>query len=90
MSVSTKLIEGVFNPDDAAEIVVALIDSKLKFHMLKAFSTEERSGVACEHSKKRIADLTVAKQEVLKAIAIAKDKKQNLKIRSTLNIELDD
>jgi hypothetical protein len=90
MSVATKLIEGVFNPEDAAEIVIALIDNKLKFHMLKAFSTAERDGLACEHSKTRIAALNEAKQEILEAIAAAKNKNCKLKIASTLNIELDD
>jgi hypothetical protein len=61
-----KLIEGVFNAKDAREVLLTLIDKKIKFHELKSFSSEIKFGKADEESLQRVNDLTQTRQEIIK------------------------
>lgn len=88
MSESNKLIEGVFEPDEAAELLIALINNKLQFHTLKAFSSEERDGTVCEQSRRRIESLNKTKEHVLGLIAEASKRNRKVTIDSTLDIRI--
>lgn len=89
MNESNKLIEGVFEPEEAAEILITLINNKLQFHTLKAFSAEEREGKPDEHSKSRIEALNKTKEHVLRVLAEAANKKEKVRINSTIDISID-
>ena len=53
-----KLVDGVYNLQEVKEIVLTLLDDKIKFHQLKDFSDSERLGKTDDsHSKKRLKDL---------------------------------
>ena len=39
-----KLVDGVYNLQEVKEIVLTLLDDKIKFHQLKDFSDSERLG----------------------------------------------
>lgn len=64
-----KLIDGNnYSAEDAKEILLAVIDDKIKFHKNKIFSHEERFGKQHEHSEIRIKELQTSKEDVMKLI----------------------
>jgi hypothetical protein len=64
-----KLVDGVYNLQEVKEIVLTLLDDKIKFHQLKDFSDSERLGKTDDsHSKKRLKDLKNSKSNLIKII----------------------
>ena len=49
-----KLIAGVFTPSDAKEILISLIDEKIRFHNLKILSHQEKYDVDDSDHVKRL------------------------------------
>ncbi len=85
---SLKLIQGEFTPENAREILLTLIDSKVQFHQLKSFSSEIKFGFKDQHSLDRITDLKQMKIEILKIIELADFQQKNLSIESVINIAI--
>jgi extradiol dioxygenase family protein len=84
------LIDGVFEHNDAKEILFNVFTSKLQVHELKNFSTLERSGKTDETAVKRIPEL---KQNVLNMnewIEEAKKLNKKLVISSEISISFAD
>lgn len=81
-----KFIEGKFSPEEAKEILVDLLNHKIRFHSLKNFSFEERFGKPVEGSQKRIEDLKASREKIILVIQQAKDNNTNLRIESSINI----
>ncbi|GAB4033385.1 hypothetical protein [Spirosoma gilvum] len=63
--IDLKLIEGVFTPEDAREILCGLLTYKINFHDLKNFSHMERKGKEHTDSLKRLEVLKADKARVL-------------------------
>ena len=61
---SIKLIEGTFEPHDAAKVLFPLVNSKINYHNLELFSAEIRSGGTIEKSKNRILYLKKSVEEL--------------------------
>lgn len=83
-----KFIEGDFAAEEAKTLLMALISSKINFHNLSSFSDYIRFDSSIEKSKKRIAELTATREEILKLLAEAEKNGMKLKIKSTISIEL--
>jgi len=83
-----NLIQGDFSPTEAQEILSHLIDKKINFHELRQFSQDIRFGIKDEASKKRIAQLKDAKEQLSKIIEEAHAGGRSLKIKSSIEIEL--
>lgn len=81
-----KLIEGVFTPAEAKEILLNLLNHKLNFHNMKNFSVAERFGTPHAASVKRIEELKKAKEEVLSIVMEAEKNENNLTIESGIHI----
>lgn len=80
------LIDGEFLLEDGKEILNNIFSSKINFHQMKNFSSQERFGIDDAMAKKRIPQL---KEEVLKIEKIlleAKSKNKKLIISSTIDI----
>lgn len=85
-----KLIDGNFNYDEAKEILSNMISSKINFHNIKNWSSQERYGKDDEVSQKRIPEL---KKEIEKLNAILSEAKSHNKkfvVSSEINIILVD
>jgi hypothetical protein len=52
-----RLVDGVFSPEDAKEVAVTLLKSKIQFHVFKNMHTEETTGKEDPFSKQRIREL---------------------------------
>lgn len=62
------LVQSSFNYDEAKEVLLGLIDSKIRFHENRNFSLEERTGKPDQHSEKRIAALKEERKKVLELL----------------------
>lgn len=81
-------IDGIFDPGEAAEVLLNLLKSKINFHKIKNWSSQERFGKDDETAQKRIPELQkeVEKLQVVLGQAQAQNKK--LAVRSEINITL--
>ncbi len=85
---SIKLIEGTFEPHDAAKVLFPLINSKINYHNLELFSAEIRSGGTIENSKKRIEYLKNTVQELNDFIKNAAKENYVFEINCDINIKI--
>ena len=81
-----KLIEGVFSVSDAKEILLTLIEEKIKFHELKSFSDEVKLGKKSEDSLIKVADLRATKTKIIAFLSQDKNR-PNVSINSSIEIE---
>lgn len=82
-----KLIAGVFTPTDAKEILISLIDDKIRFHNLKILSHQEKYGVDDSGHVKRLNQLIKTKSQIQKLIETFEKKNKSLTINSTILID---
>lgn len=85
-----QLVKGVFNADDAREVLLHLLQQKMKFHCTRQFELDERFGIVDEYSKKRVQELKMSKKEVLELVQQAAIIGKNLHIRCDIQIEMVD
>lgn len=83
---SLKLIDGKFNAEEAKEILMNLISSKIHFHAMKDFSTQERTGESVPASMERIKELQKTKEQIISIINKARKENIILEIHSSVNI----
>jgi hypothetical protein len=83
-----KLISGEFNTEEAREVLLNLIDSKIKFHTLKNFSAEERFGRKDPSSTKRLAELKELRAEIVRLLENNEGGDFNYRISSSLSIKM--
>lgn len=62
----TRLIDGVFSPEQARNITLRLLTDKINYHSIEKVSNEERFGKDHHNSEKRIKELTEEKVELIK------------------------
>ena len=86
--VTHDLIRGEFKADDAADIVSHMLSTKINFHERRNFSSYIRFGVDNEASSARIKELKQAMTDIKGIIAYAKANNLDLKISSTITVEL--
>lgn len=79
-----QLIKGLFTNEEAKEILFNLVNTKINFHNLKNFSSDERSGKSDEVGFKRVIELTEAKEIISQIINYTT--KENLKIKIDTDI----
>lgn len=76
------LIKGVFEADEAKEILLYLIDGKIQFHKNCIFSDRVRLGTENTDSVNRIKELESTRTQILDLISNSK-----LSIHPQINIE---
>lgn len=83
-----KFIEGDFSVEEAKMLLMSLINSKVNFHNLNSFSDYARFNKDIEKTNKRISELNVTQDEILKMMEEADVKGMKINIKSTISIEL--
>lgn len=83
-----KLIEGEFSDEEAKEILTSIFSSKINFHNIKNWSSNERYGTDDEIAQKRVPELRKEMEKLLELLSDAKAKKRRLVITSEINITL--
>lgn len=81
-----QLIDGNFGAHDAQEVLMDLINHKIKFHQLKNISWEERFGEPNQHSQKRLKELLKDRERLSAVLDFAAQ--HNLKITVQSKIEI--
>lgn len=81
-----KLIDNKFTPQEAKEILLTLLNDKIRFHSNKNFSSEIRTGISQDHSRQRIKELEDAKKEIIALINKAEEMNILLDVESSIHI----
>ena len=82
-----KLIEGNFSSQDAKTVLMSVINSKINFHNLNAFSEFFKNNEDCEISKRRISVLTSSLEDINKLLEESERNGKRLKINGDITIE---
>ncbi|NDI99586.1 hypothetical protein GWA97_10915 [Flavobacterium sp. LaA7.5] len=85
-----KLIDNVFTPADASQIVLGLINHKINFHGLDAFSNEIRNRDDGGHAADRVTALVAEKARMQEIVKLAQETGQKLKINCDIQVSLID
>jgi hypothetical protein len=85
-----KLIEGEFSFNEAKEILTSMFNSKINFHNIQNWSSQERYGKDDETAQKKIPLLKNEIEKLEEIILEAKANNKKLIINSEINISLKD
>lgn len=80
------LIKGEFSPDEAKKILFTIINDKIKFNSRQILGIEERNSGDPERYKKRLADLKISLDSVLKLMKEAKFANATIHIDAEIKI----
>ncbi|MFV8344695.1 hypothetical protein [Flavobacterium sp. ZB4P13] len=84
------LIEGNFSDVEAREVLIPILSSKINFHKIKNWSSQERFGEDDEIAQKRIPELKNEIEKLQMILSEAKAKNKRLLVSSQINISLID
>ena len=83
-----KLIDGNFSSQDGKDLLMNLFSSKISFHQMKNFSSNERFGKDDELAAKKIPVLKESKRFIADLFEEALAENKNFKLTSNITIEL--
>ena len=83
-----KLIEGTFSDQEAKDILKNFFESKIHFHEMRNFSSEERFGHKDAMAVKRIPELKQASKDILEIVQQAKLGNKRLLINASVRISI--
>ncbi|MDT0606625.1 hypothetical protein [Croceitalea rosinachiae] len=83
-----QLVTGTFSPAEAADLLLSLINYKIKFHSVQIPNLQSDESAVIEKSEKRIEELKKAKHKMTQLILDARQKGQNLEINSIIEITI--
>lgn len=82
-----QLIDGTFTPDQARQVLGAMVKSKIDFHSLEKHSEGERSGIP-NHSEERLQSLRALDAELKALFESARASGAKLKVTGNIEITL--
>lgn len=85
---SITLVKGTFSPSDAADVLLTLINDKIKFHSIQILNLHEASDQDISYSEERIKALKTAKKEITEMVVHARNKGLVLEINSNIDVQL--
>lgn len=85
-----SLIKGVFEQEEAKELLMKIFLDKINFHELKNFESIVRYGTKDEKALLRIPELKNSVEEVMKIVHEATEQQKKLRITAEVHIELID
>ena len=83
-----ELINSKFKPEDAHQLLVSFINSKINYHSIEAFRIKELNNGDSSHSTQRIAALKKVKEKLVSIIEQAVVEGKELYIESSLDVRL--
>lgn len=90
MEESIKFITGKYSPAEAADILISVLNDKIKFHSLRSLNLTASDSSTRLNSEKRIEELTAVKKKVEKMVSQAHRENRYLDISSSINIKMVD
>ncbi len=88
VSGNITLVKGSFTPSEAADVLLTLINDKIKFHSIQILNLREGSEKDITYSEERIKALKAAKTEITDMVVEARNKGFVLDINSSINIQM--
>jgi LAS superfamily LD-carboxypeptidase LdcB len=85
---SITFINGLFSPAEAADVLLSLINDKIKFHRVKSLKLRNEEQGLNISSEERIEKLKEAKKTVERLVLKAHKEGMILSIKSAIEIEL--
>ena len=85
---SLSLITGIFNGEEAKDMLMNMYLTKIRFHEMKNFSFKERFGRQDDQAITRIAELKIEIEKLMHIISEATNGNKALAITSEINIKL--
>ncbi|MBT8211082.1 MAG: hypothetical protein KJP14_11205 [Eudoraea sp.] len=85
---SFTLVKGSFCPSEAADVLLTLINDKIKFHTIQILNLREGSDKDIAYSEERIQSLKAAKAEITEMVVQARNKGLILEINSQIDIRM--
>ncbi len=84
-----ELIQGNYTPSEAADVLLSLLNDKIKFHSLKMMNLKGED-IDVSASEKRLEELKSFKRKVEKMVMAAHHNYMNVKINGKIELELVD
>ncbi|MGB5203589.1 hypothetical protein [Eudoraea sp.] len=88
MTENIAFIKGLFSPAEAADVLLSLINDKIKFHTVKSLNLRHEGPDADLTSEDRIKELKEAKKIIEQLVLSAHKNGYELEINSTIDIKL--
>lgn len=85
---SINLIKGTYTNSEAAEILLSVIDDKIRYHDRKNFGLRERFGVESEESTNRLKELRADRKKIKEILENPENKSVEFSISSSINITI--
>lgn len=83
-----SLINGQFTNEEAHEILMNMFLSKIQFHKMKNFSSQERLGISDPIAVKRIPELLAEIENLKEVLEMAQSGNYRLSVKSVVNITI--
>ena len=90
MKQNLSFIKGLFSPAEAADVLLSLLNEKIKFHSVKALNLRQEQEISDGSSVNRIMKLRENKKIVEQLVLHAHKKGLKLEINGTVEINLVD
>lgn len=87
-TIKLNLIEGQFSSTEAQEVLLNIFSTKIQFHELKDFSSQERFGKPDEIAQKRIPELKKEVEKLMQILSEANTGQKHLVVCSEITISL--
>lgn len=85
---SLKLVDGVFSPSNASDLLKELINTKINFHKLNRLSLQEGNHEdEAPFDNSRILELESERENFWEAVRYARENNKSIKLKSTITIE---
>lgn len=82
------IVEGNFTHSEAKEILMNMFTSKINFHNIKNWSSQERFGKDDDIAQKRLPELRNEMKKLEEILSEAKAKNKKIVVNSVINISL--
>ncbi|MGY5846830.1 hypothetical protein ACW6QP_05375 [Salegentibacter sp. HM20] len=89
MTEKFKFIQGSFSPPEAADLLLSLVNYKIKFHSLKCLNIQNDEKNV-HNSEIRLAELGNFKQVVERMVIDAHQNNMDVRIKGNIEVELVD
>lgn len=83
-----QLVENVFTPDEAEDVLLTMVRKKINYHNDLIFSTWERFGEPCTASEERLKALRGIREEISGVAEKARALGLNLEVNCQIEITL--
>lgn len=83
-----KLVDSTYTPEEARNVLLSIIQDKIKSINRLCFSLEEREPCDLGHFRERIKQLTAMREEVKQVMAQAEDLGMNVEVDATISVTL--